>query len=399
MIKRPNPFLWFPLAGILKISAYFQGDRVVEKVKIKRPSILLSNHTSFNDYVYTTAAAYPKRVNYLAAAKMFHEPSRRPFLKLSRAIPKCAFQADLRSVVSAFEVLKQKGIVGIFPEGQIAYHGASLRPPFSIAKFLKKAGVDVYLVQHKNVYLMAPPWATKTFKGPVFTTVRHLFTPEQLKQMDEKAVFEVVEKNLHFNTGEYNREHKHRYKVQDIDNLENLIYECPNCGHDGLIADGHFLKCPKCHREMEYDVYGELGGQSIYDHYERQRKALESKIATDPNYQLSAPVTLVRYKGNGLAPSGEGVLTLDREAYVYNGTDKGQQVTYRFSTKTIEYLPTDIGQDVQIYDNYEVYQFYMKDKILPTIFCIAGEYFYQLKTTKPADMIPKPSSDNKEPCL
>ncbi len=379
-IKRPNPFLWWPLAGILKLTAFFQGDRIIEKTKIKRPSILISNHTSFNDFIYTTAAVYPKRVNYLAAAKMFYEPGRRPFLKLSRSIPKCSFQADLRSVMSALDILKQKGIVGIFPEGQISYHGTSLRPPFSIAKFLKKAGVDVYIVQHKNVYLMAPPWTSKRFRGPIFTTVRHLLTPEQLKTMSEQEVFDHLGKNLYFNTGEYNKIHRHRYHVNHLDNLENLIYECPKCGHRGLVVKKHALQCPSCHHEMEYDAYGFLGGQSIYEHYERQRASLQRTIDQDPHFKLSAPVRLVRYQGRNLAPSGEGTLTLDRDEFVYTGTDHGQEVTYRFKTQTMEYLPSDIGLNVQIYDQYEVYQFYFQDKTLPAVYCIASEYFYRLKT-------------------
>ena len=70
--------------------------------------------------------------------------------------------------------------------------------------------------------------------------------------------------------------------------------------------------------------------------------------------------------------------TATTEIYTYRGTDKGEQVEYRFPTKLIQYLPVDIGGDIQIYDNYEVYQFYMDTKYLPIKFSTAGEYFYRL---------------------
>ena len=290
---------------------------------------------------------------------MFYEPERRPFLKLARAIPICSYQGDLKAVASALKILKNGGIIGIFPEGQITYHGRSLKSPFAIAKFLKKAKVNVYVVHDKNAFLMSPPWTNKVFKGKVFTSMVHLFTPEQLEQLDEKSIYEAVDQSLEFDAGAYNEEHRHIYRLNDIDNLENLIYQCPDCGHEGLVSQQHKLVCPKCQRELIYDEYGLLDGRSLFSNYERQRLALEDLISKTPDYSLKTSVRLVRYQGNSLIETGTGTIILNRDYYIYHGTDKGQEVEYRFSTKLIQYLPVDIGCDIQIYDNYEVFQFYM----------------------------------------
>jgi len=377
MSKRPNPFLWIPLAGLLKLDAFFSGNRVVEKVKIKRPAILLSNHTSFNDFIYTTAAAYPLRISYLAAAKMFYEKGKRPFLRLARAIPKSLFQSDLRSVVSALDILKQKGVVAIFPEGQISSYAASQKSPFSIAKFLKKAGVNVYIIQHRNVALYAPPWSTHHFRGPTFTSVKQVLTADDIKDLDEKTIYQKVEEGLYFNTGDYNRIHQHRYHVSDVANLENLIYECPKCGHEGLGAKGKTLVCLQCGNTMRYDDFGFLDGKSIAEHYQRQRATITQKIDSDPEFKLAAKVSLERYEGKTIATTGEGQLTLDKDKYLYVGTDRGKAVSYRFSVKTVEYIPTDIGKNIQIYDGYEVFQFRFEIPHLPTKFVIAGEQLYR----------------------
>jgi len=377
MIKRPNPFVWLPLAGLLKLSSIFQGGRVIRRVKIKKPAIILSNHTSFRDYVFVNSAFYPHRITYLAASKMFYEPSRRGFLRLARAIPKASFESDTRAVMDAFKILRQNGILSIFPEGQISYHGTSLRPPFSIAKFLKKAGVNVYVAQIQNGYLMSPPWSKYVFKGKVFLDIFQLFTPEQLKEYDETAIFDAMNEKLSFNTGEYNRKHRHRYKIRPIDNLENVLYQCPECRHEGLTAVSNRLTCPSCGHALVYDQFGMLNGMSVYELFEEQRRLLIAAISVNPAYELTAHVRLVKEEGNTLVPVGAGVISLNRERYEYKGTDKGENVTYRFSTKSVEYLPSDIGDNIQIYNNRQVYMFRMDDPKLPTKFVIAGEYFYR----------------------
>jgi 1-acyl-sn-glycerol-3-phosphate acyltransferase len=168
-MKRPNPFINIFLGFIIKIFALFKGQRVIKKCKITAPAIILTNHTSFYDFLYTAAAMYPKRVTYLAARKMFYEPGTGFFLRLARAIPKSLMQADSTATLKSLRILKKKGIISIFPEGQISPSGRSLKPAFSIAKFIKKANVNVYMVKHFGAGLVNPPWSKKSFKGRIET--------------------------------------------------------------------------------------------------------------------------------------------------------------------------------------------------------------------------------------
>ena len=77
-MKKPNFFLWFFLAWLLKVKTFLDGHQVTNKIKIKKPCIILSNHASFQDYIYLVATLYPKRITFLAAAKMFYEKGRGP---------------------------------------------------------------------------------------------------------------------------------------------------------------------------------------------------------------------------------------------------------------------------------------------------------------------------------
>lgn len=379
MITKPNGLIWVTLGLLSKIYAHAIGLRIKQKVKIKGAAIVLANHTSFKDYMFSTAAIYPRRINYLAAAKMFYEPSRRPFLKLAHAIPKAMFQSDPGAVKAVFQILKQKGIVGIYPEGQLSYHGTSLKSPFAIAKLLKKCRVPVYVCKIENAYLLSPPWSKKIFKGKVFVRLSQLLSPEDLDQFDDHTIYEKVEKALYYNVGDVSRQKQHQYQVQPIDGLQSLLYQCPACLHEGLHAVKHQLICPQCHHQLTYDRYGLLSDRSVFEWFEAQRQRVEKTIDENPAWTLSVPVRLIRYQGIDLKVVGHGVLMLNRRQYTYEGQDQGKVVKYEFTTKTIEYLPADLGLNVQIYYDNEVYIFEMDNPIMSTKMFIAGEYFYKLE--------------------
>jgi len=375
-VKRPNGLLWIPLVFLLRIYAHLKGHKIIVTDKITAPSILLSNHTSFHDFIYTTVAGFPHRISYLAADKMFYDPVLGVFLRLARAIPKCLFQTDFKSVRAAFSILRQNGVVGIFPEGQISGIGTSLRPPFSIAKLLKKANADVFCVQHRNAYFANPPWTKKRFAGRVETVVVKTINKEDFDTLSEEAIFEKVEKALYFNSTKYNEERKLKYRLNDVSNLENLIYRCPACENNGLISRKTHLHCPRCGNDLVYDETGRLGGYGQYDLYHAQEIALRDEIDGNPDFQLMSLVKLESYRGNRVKQVGEGTLVLTRTKYRYEGTIDNQQVTMEFMTKKIPYLPSDIGRNIQIYDNYQLYQFVFEDKKQPTMFVIAGETMY-----------------------
>jgi 1-acyl-sn-glycerol-3-phosphate acyltransferase len=309
---------------------------------------------------------------------MFRESHRQPFLRLARAIPKAMFQSDPASIKSTFQILKQKGIIGIYPEGQISYHGTSLTSPFAIAKLLKKTKVPVYICQIQNSYLFAPPWTKKKFKGKIYVKFYRAIEPNQLETMSEEEIYQTISQQLYFNTGEFNRKHQHPYQVQPIKGLEPLLYQCPQCLYEGLNAFKNTLICSQCQHTLTYDKFGFLNGKSVYEWFELQRVRLEEKIKKTKDFSLSSLVRLVRYQGKGLACVGEGLFTVTQDAYIYEGTDQGERKRYVYTTKTVPYLPADLGLNVQIYYDNEIFIFELDNPIMSTKMFITGEYFHQL---------------------
>ncbi|MDX9691335.1 MAG: lysophospholipid acyltransferase family protein [Acholeplasmataceae bacterium] len=367
---------------LLKVFAYLKGNRVTQKLKIKGPAIILSNHTSFYDFVYTTAAMYPRRVTYLAAQKMFYEPATKTFLNMARAIPKSLMQTDPVATLKAFRMLKRKGIISVFPEGQISPTGKTLAINFSIAKFLKKASVNVYIVKHHNAYLVNPPWSKKTFSGRSETVKELIISKDDLKNLSTHDIYSIVCDKLNFSTSVYNREKKYTYKLKDISNLENVIYQCPSCLYEGLEAKKQQLICPECSYELNYDSYGLLNGLGVDELYDEQAKRLHQLIDSDRHFELSSKVILQSIDHDLLKSVGFGRLTLKENQYVYEGSYLHEMKSLSFDIDHIQSLPSDIGKNVQIYKDYQIYQFEMKTPWLPTKFIHAGEYLYMKKAEK-----------------
>ncbi|MDY0023290.1 MAG: 1-acyl-sn-glycerol-3-phosphate acyltransferase [Candidatus Izemoplasmatales bacterium] len=377
-MKKPNFLINFILGFFLRIFAFIKGQRIIKKCKINGPAIILSNHTSFYDFLYTISAMYPKRVTYLAAKKFFYEPKMRFVMKLARAIPKSLLTADPVATLNLFRILKQNGIVGIFPEGQISAIGKTLPLSFAITKLIKKAKVDVYIVKHYGAGLANPPWSTKTFKGRIETVKELIITKEELKTLSSQEIYDIVSNKLEYSAWKDNFAKKYKYKINDVDNLENVIYQCPNCLHEGLIAKKNQLICPACNHVLTYDEFGLLNGRSVEELFLEQEKRIRNKIDSDKDFTVSEETRLMSFRDNLLVEVGSGVLTIKDFEYIYNGTVDNEVKEIRFNAKNIPSLPSDIGRNIQIYDGEMIYQFELKNKFMPTKMVHIGEYLYQL---------------------
>ncbi|MCR3906952.1 MAG: 1-acyl-sn-glycerol-3-phosphate acyltransferase [Tenericutes bacterium] len=377
-MKRPNIFLNLILGFLVKIFAIIKGQRIIKKCKIKGPSIILSNHTSFYDFIYTSAAMYPKRISYLAAKKMFYETSTKYFLRIARAIPKSLMQADPLATLHAFRILKKKGIISIFPEGQISPSGRLLIPAFSIAKFLKKANASVYIVKHMGAGLSNPPWSKKTFKGRVDTIKELIISQQELTQMSHQDIYQIVCDKLYYSQTEYNQIKKYQYKLNDISNLENVIYQCPSCKHEGLISKKHQLICTSCNNTLTYDTYGLINGKGLDELYLNQAEQVKKEIDQDPNYQIEGDAKLMSFRNQKLVEVGSGVISIKRFEYTYKGTIDGEYKELKFNVSSTPTLPSDIGRNIQIYEGDYIYQFELDIKWLPIKMVHVGEYLYQL---------------------
>jgi hypothetical protein len=147
--------------------------------------------------------------------------------------------------------------------------------------------------------------------------------------------------------------------------------------HEGLLAEKDRLICPMCSLELKMDQQGLLGNNAINTWFHMQEERVRHKIDEDKNFQLEGNVRLMSFRNENLVEVGSGKLTLYPTFYQYDGAVDGEKQTLTFKVESTPTLPSDIGRNVQIYEEYQIYQFEFDVPWLPTKFVHIGEYFYE----------------------
>ena len=224
--------------------------------------------------------------------------------------------------------------------------------------------------------MVNPPWNKKTYAGLIETSFHHLCTPDELQSLSLDDIYNKVYDALYFEPSTYLNNSHHIYKDQTIKGLENVIYECPSCLKEGLVSKDHQLVCPSCGLTLTYHS-GLLEQKGVDLWFKEQETRLRKIIDQMEEYRISSPVELQSFRKGKLITVGYGELTLDREKYTYQGTIDGLTQKLHFHVKDIPTLPSDIGRNIQIYQNDQIYQFEMKNPFLPTKFVHVAEYLHE----------------------
>jgi 1-acyl-sn-glycerol-3-phosphate acyltransferase len=369
-IKRPGAVRYTVLGGIVAAyAAAVKRHKLVSRLPggVKPPFIMVGNHTSFYDFVYAVRAFFPVRINFVVARKYFHFKGLGWVMKTARAIPKSLYQNDTGTIVKMFDVLKQGGVVGIYPEGQISINGISIENSGAIAKFVKKAGVPVVSILTGGSYFCNPPWAFSARKGRVESRIDLVLTKEQVAALSVDEILEKIKESIFHDSYAWQKAAGYVYRGEDLARgLENILYLCPECGRTyTFVAQGDAVICKGCGLKARYGEDGHLrwDGKSRFGHvgdwqlWQIERET--EKIAADRAFSVSEPVSLAMLKteGKGTETVGSGVFTADRDNYTYTGTQYGKDVTLTFPTASIRYLPFDSGRSFHLYHNDLMYEF------------------------------------------
>ena len=125
--------------------------------------ILACNHPSYFDPPII-AQKIPVQVRYLAKSELLRVPILGFFIRRLGIIPVRRGESDNSAIDAAVEVVREGGVLGVFPEGTRNKGGPTLRPRSGIAVIAGQTGADVLpmsITYGKGV----------RFRGPV--TVRY----------------------------------------------------------------------------------------------------------------------------------------------------------------------------------------------------------------------------------
>lgn len=344
--------------------------------KDKRPYILISNHSSRVDYLYTAPAVLPHRLNYVVGYNEFFRSHLYPIFALMQVIPKRNFTPDYHAAREIIRTIKAGGRVCLFPEGMNSISGGSQPCAIGSGKLLKYLGVTVYYTKIAGGYLTNTKHCLDTRPGRIEVVVDRMFTPEQLEQLSADEIQETLNHKLAHDDYLWNRDARAAFggKVGRAKNLNNLLYLCPKCG--GLYtlrAQGDEISCGSCGNGAHVNEYCDLIPfddecvipETVSHWYALERERAKQEVKAS-DFKFSERVrlgVLPKYKRlkNGATSviAGEGTLSLSREGLVYEGTKNGEPFSFRLSTDAVPTfgMCTDISRFYTFYKS-EFYEFY-----------------------------------------
>ena len=332
--KKFNP-IWGNIIRLFS-GIYLQGKLDIdvsqnETRDLKTPFLVLANHVTYWDpFLINIFVKEP--ICYLAEETYFRNPWFRVVLNAVGAIPKKRYIRQSQPIKKLFQARDMGRVMGIFPEGERNWDGATNTRTFpAIVKLIKKLGIPVVTVTIKGGYLAYPRWAKYYRRGKVELSYNLSLAQEEVAELSLEQIAERIKSALVHDEVQYQRNMLNRYVGKNLaENLELLLYLCPHChAMNTLISKGDRLTCQHCQYSVVYTQCGFLEGQqsklyfdNIRDWNHWQTRYLKELIADhyinrgeseDILKDVDVEILVGRMDGPFI-PKGKGVLNLNKNA-------------------------------------------------------------------------------------
>jgi 1-acyl-sn-glycerol-3-phosphate acyltransferase len=384
-LKKPPMFIYqilgyiWKLIFVKKYNVHF--NYLVDINKYKGPYIVLSNHASRVDYLYTGVAFLPHRLNYVAGYNEFFRSHLAGVFRLLQVIPKKNFTPEVYSIKEFARIIRKGGKVILFPEGMSSISGSNQPSAIGTGKLIKHFGVPVLMTHIMGGYLTNTKYCLEDRPGRVDVTISQLFTPDDLKTMTDVEIQQKVDEVIHHDDYQYNKTARIAFDGHGriAQNLHHLLYWCPKCHHEFTMkGEGNTLVCSHCGNGATINEYYDLIPldktciipSSQTEWFDMERKNAYHAIL-DEKFEISEHVklgTLPKYEYlKDLKTSeitGEGTLRFNRSGLHYSGTKDGAPFSFDMAT---DLLPTyGMCTDVSFFTTYvngEYYEFFPEHEV------------------------------------
>jgi len=284
----------------IPVSKLMWGYRRILNKGPDAPSIIISNHnTNFDPAL--VVVDFTRHIFFVASEHTFRHGLRSLYLKTVFApIPINKAQADAFTMREILYRLKAGYSVCIFAEGNHSFNGLTGRIPISTAKLVKMSGAALITHRFEGGYFTKPRWAKKKRWGEMTGRLVRTYPPEELKTMTPDQILKAIERDIHEDAYERQKEREIRYRGKDrAEHIEIALYLCPRCKRIGTIRSrGNGFSC-ECGLSAVYTETGLLEGENLpyttitaWDRWQNEHithiaaAAGSEPICSDENQQL-----------------------------------------------------------------------------------------------------------------
>lgn len=319
-----------PLAWALSFPTTWKRNLKINKINmegLKPPYLLLCTHHAFIDFKVTTAATFPRRLNWVVAIDgfLFGEW----LLRSVGAICKRKFVNDLKLVKHIRYVLDDlKGIVALYPEARYTLIGTNAILPASLGKMCKMLDVPVVVLNMHGNYLSQPQWNLTQRKVPLMADMTQIIRKGEAETLSVEEINDRIQKAFLYDEYQWQKDNQIKIDFKDrMKNIHKVLYQCPSClTEHQMNSDQNRIWCEACGKTYEQYVYGVLKATSgktefshIPDWYEFEREQVRKQIL-EGTYHIEDDVRIESLpNAKGFHVLGDGHLIHDVNGFRITG--------------------------------------------------------------------------------
>lgn len=278
--KKRHSLVFAVLRVIFRPFSKLRYNYTAKKSKIKGPCVIMCNHATTMDPFFVSLS-FKAPVYFFASDDIFNIKVASPIIRyLVAPIPKSKSMSDLQAVRDCLTVLKEGGVVGLFPEGNRTLSGGQWEMTDAAAKLVKLSKAPLVLYNIEGGYGTDPRWGTKIRKGKMTGYVKRVISPEEYKNMSVDELYQIICDELNVSYNVVGAKFKSRKRAE---NIERVLYMCPKCNAvSSIVSKGKRFSCRKCGEQWEYgedlSITPKDPFDSVYYWHEWERSVLTENI-------------------------------------------------------------------------------------------------------------------------
>jgi len=257
--------------------------------ELQPPYLVLSNHfNTFDPFIISITV--PRHIHWVASDLLFRNRYLRFLLRrLVGSISKSKSKSDFQTIRQIADVVRQEGVVGLFPEGQRSWDGKTLPLMYATAKLVRLLKVPVVFCVLEGGYHSLPRWSKKRRRGQLTVAFQKPWMPEEFADRSADEIFEEMTKRLDYDDYAHQRDHRVVYRSRRrAEYLEHVLFICPRClAFTSLVSRGNTYYCSHCGLSSVLDPYGffkfddpGITIQTVADWNRWQREYLKGEFAS-----------------------------------------------------------------------------------------------------------------------
>jgi len=306
---------------------------------LKPPYMVLANHTTLWDCIYV-AHMIPHIVFYIASDQNFRYPLVRFLFNLLGVTPKKKSVSDMNAVKQLIRIKREKGVIGVFPEGKRTWDGRTGEILYATSKLAKNLRVPVVTIKVAGGYLSRPRWASNSRRGRMEMTADVLYTSEQLTSLSVDEIHEGLTQALSHDEAAWQEERGFAFRGRRMaEKLELALFICPKCRRIGTMGSaGDAFTCRSCGYDVRYTPQGFFAAgksEPIHtsvpgwnDWQQGRLRAYIRETGDGPLFEDHGMEKLSTDIGTGTMEShGMGALRLFRDRIVYAQEEREESYT------------------------------------------------------------------------